>query len=391
MTGVDRVELAWLDHVLAGTAPAFALVRSAPGFALLGRDGMAGLAARVTGKTEWGAPDLVARLYLRQASSRQRALSAVRRLALPGCAMLRLSALTRALAAKVGAGMVYLNTGHANLSVRILAAIRAVPGARVVVLVHDVIPLDHPEFTRAGQDAAFDRKLAAVAQVADRVIYNSDESRRAAAPHLARLGRVPPDLVAHLGVPCPRPVPGEIPPALRVLADRPFFMAIGTIEPRKNHAFLLDLWDAMARDLPSAQVPALVVAGARGWRNAPVFARLDMAAQARPRHVFEAAGLSDGAIAALMLQSRGLLWPSLAEGFGLPVAEAAALGVPVICGDLAVTREIIGNYAVYADVLDAYSWHNEIGALAQGDAPKRRQGADLPTWAEHFDKALRGL
>jgi len=350
------------------------------------------LAARITGNIPWGAPDLISRLHLRQTPARRRALSDLRRLALPGCGMLRRGALSAALARRVGAGLVYLNTGHANLDAGGLAAIRAVAGARVVVLVHDTIPLDFPEFTRHGQVEAFARKIAVVSALADRVIHISTDGRHATEAHLARAGRVPPGVVAHPGVPRPVPIPEDLPQPLRALiAQRPVFVALGTIEPRKNHAFLLDLWDDMARDLPASDIPALVVAGARGWRNAGVLARLDAAATAHPRHVFEAQGLSDGAVAALLDNARALLAPSLAEGFGLPVAEAAALGVPVICHDLAVTREIIGNYAVYADVRDAYSWRKEILALARADPPLRRPGADLPTWAGHFDKALHDL
>jgi glycosyltransferase involved in cell wall biosynthesis len=392
MTGVDRVEMAWLTHLLAGDAPVFGLVGNVPGACLLDRGGLAKLGDRIAGRAAWGRPDLLARLHLRQAEPRRRALSDVRRLAVAGCRMLRPAALTRALARHVGDGLIYLNTGHSNLDRVVLEAIRAVAGARVVVLLHDVIPLDHPEFTRAGQEAVFAQKVAAVAQVADRVIFNSDATRIAAHPHLARQGRVPASVVAHLGVSLPEPSPAEVPLGLRAIAERrPFFVALGTIEPRKNHALLLDVWDGLVRDLPAQDVPALFVLGARGWRNEAVFARLDAAANAVPRHVFEAQGLSDGAIAALLPRARALLWPSLAEGFGLPVVEAAALGVPVICGDLAVTREIIGDYAVYADVRDAYSWRKEIAALGRGEAPFKRRGADLPSWAEHFEKALHDL
>lgn len=393
LTGVDRVELAWLLHLLDGNAPAFGLIRSAPGRVLMGRKGMAALAARITGAADWGQPDFLARVHLRQAQARRRALADMRRHALPGCAMLgQGAAIARALLHHAGQGLRYLNTGHAHLDPAIFAAVHAVPGGRAAVLVHDTIPLDYPAFTRKGQDAAFARKLAAVSAGADRVIYNSDATRQAAEAHLARLGRVPPGVVAHLGVTPPKPAPETLPAPLRVLlAERACFVILGTVEPRKNHALLLDVWDGLARDLPADKVPALIVAGGRGWRNEGVFARLDAAARAIPRHVFEVPDLPDGAVAALLAQSRALLFPSLAEGFGLPAAEAAALGVPVLCNDLAATREILGNYPVYADVQDAYSWRSGIFALMQGERPQRRAGAELPTWAGHFETALRAF
>lgn len=394
LTGVDRVELAWLRHLLDCDAPVFGLVRSAPGRVVLGRAGMAALAARIAGDVDWGPPDALSRLHLRQSHARRRAVSDMRRHALPGCGLLHSgAALARALHWQAGPGLRYLNTGHSHLEPAVFAAVHAVPGAKATVLVHDTIPLDHPEFTRPGQDAAFAAKLAAVSAGADRVIYNSDATRRSAEAHLSRLGRVPPGVVAHLGITPPQPAPETLPDNLRaVIARRRYFVALGTIEPRKNHALLLDIWDGLVRDLPAADVPALIVAGARGWRNRAVFARLDEATGATPRHIFEAQGLPDGAVTALLAGARGLLFPSLAEGFGLPVAEAAALGVPVLCNDLAVTREIMGHYPVYANVGDAYSWRKEILTLAQGESPQRRSGAvTLPTWAGHFEVALRGF
>lgn len=392
MTGIDRVERAWLDGVLGHEGAVFGLVRSAPGFAFLDRRGLLALAARLDGQTTWGKADILSRLHLRQSADRRRALSDVRRLALAGCAVLRQELLGSTIQRHCGAGVVYLNVGHSNLDARTLGAVRAATGLRIVVLLHDTIPLDHPEFTRPGQDRAFAEKLAAVSAHADRIVHISRASRRAAEPYLARLGRVPPGVVAHLGVCVPEPRPDELSADFqRLVAERPCFLALGTIEPRKNHAFLLDLWDALGHKLAPEAMPALVIAGSRGWRNDAVLNRLDAALKARPQHVFEASGLSDGAVAALLSGSRALLFPSLAEGFGLPGAEAAALGVPVVCHDLPVTREILGLYPVYADVRDAYPWQNEIMALSRPDHPQRRQRAVFQTWAAHFDTALKDL
>lgn len=394
LTGVDRVELAWLRHLLDKDTPAFGLVRSAPGRVVLGRNGMAALEARIAGTADWGSPDTLSRLHLRQSPERRRALSDMRRHALSGCALLGTGrGLVRALHRHAGPGLRYLNTGHAHLEPAVFAAVHAVPGARAAVLVHDTIPLDYPDFTRPGQDAAFAAKLAAVSAGADRVIYNSDATRSTAEAHLARIGRVPPGVVAHLGVTPPLPVPDALPERLRAQIDgRHYFVTLGTIEPRKNHALLLDIWEGLARELPADKVPALIIAGTRGWRNEAVFVRLDAAGRTSPCHVFEAPDLSDGAVAALLVGARALLFPSLAEGFGLPSAEAAALGVPVLCNDLAVTREILGHYPVYANARDAYSWRQGILALAQGGNLQQRSGAVvLPTWAGHFELALRAF
>jgi glycosyltransferase involved in cell wall biosynthesis len=386
LTGIDRVELAYLERLLGEDTPFFALSRTQLGHVLLDRQGAAALRDRILGHVPWGAPDLLARAG-RLAPARQRAEADLRRLA---CARARRGRLSTLLGRHVPAGTVYLNTGHSNLTEEVAAAWRALPQARITVLIHDTIPLDHPEFQRAGQPARFEAMLRRVARVADRVIYNSAATRARAEHHFAGFGRVPTGCVAHLGVDPPSPDPAALPDDLP--PRRPYFVALGTIEPRKNHALLLDIWDAFAADLPEPRVPGLVIAGARGWRNEEVFRRLDKLPAGGP--VREVANLSDGAVAALLAGAAALLFPSRAEGFGYPPLEAAALGVPVIAANLSATREILGDYAVYADPGDVYFWKQSIRRMAeakQAGPDGTGQGGNafaVPNWDSHFNQVL---
>ena len=113
------------------------------------------------------------------------------------------------------------------------------------------------------------------------------------------------------------------------------------------------------------------------------------------RHVFEHNGLGDGAVSALVSGARALLMPSHAEGFGLPPAEALALGTPAIVGDLPVYREVLGNNPVYLNTHDMYSWANEILEFARGRnrGPTAASGGvpELPTWQAHFDLVFKAL
>ncbi len=217
-------------------------------------------------------------------------------------------------------------------------------------------------------------------QHAGRVIYNSYDTRLVAEPFLKEHGRVPPGVVAHLGVTRLEPVATDIP---NVLPDQPYFVTIGTIEPRKNHAFLLDLWDSMG---PTA--PGLLLCGSRGWQNTAVFEWLECLPKGGP--IRELAGLSDGALAALMSHSAGVLMPSLAEGYGLPVLEAEALGARVLCNSLPVFRELRTKNVVIHPVSASESWSQTIRTWAdtpdQGD---RKPNTQVPTWADHFNTVLR--
>jgi glycosyltransferase involved in cell wall biosynthesis len=103
-------------------------------------------------------------------------------------------------------------------------------------------------------------------------------------------------------------------------------------------------------------------------------------------------GLPDSAVAAVLQNARALLFPSLAEGFGLPPVEAAAMGVPVVASNLSVIRELLGDFAVYLDVTDSYSWMQTIRTLADA-SPKTmgRKKVNPPNWADHFKTVLSGL
>ena len=129
-----------------------------------------------------------------------------------------------------------------------------------------------------------------------------------------------------------------------------------------------------------SKAPGLFICGSRGWGCEDVFDRLD----AGVANVTEIAGLPDPALSALLSGASALLFPSLAEGFGLPPVEAAALGVPVIANGLPSLREILGNRAVYLDVSDPYSWIDVIKAHEQSPPERDSQAFEPPRWEAHF-------
>ncbi|KKM63477.1 hypothetical protein LCGC14_1511090, partial [marine sediment metagenome] len=251
--------------------------------------------------------------------------------------------------------------------------------AQVAVLIHDVIPLEYPAYQRPGTVAPFRAKIDRVSAQADLVIYNSQDTQRRSEAQMR--GRIPPAVVAHLGVDAPTPDVGELPAGLR--PEQPYFVIVGTIEPRKNHGFLLDLWQSIG-----STAPPLLICGSRGWNNSAVFDRLD---QLPPDGaVQEIAGLSDNALAALVQGAAGMLFPSYAEGFGLPPAEALSLGTRVLCNDLPVLHEVLGDKAVYAALNEPYSWIRTIEDWAETPPDPRPATTFIaPTWAEHFKIVLK--
>lgn len=377
LTGVDRVELAWLDHLLTRQPPLFALLRTVPGYLLLDRRGAALVADLAHGRAIAGGNDLIGRLTRWRDPARGRAEATLRRMAIARVAP---NGLARALRRAMPQGGVWLNLGHTNLTARSFAGMRGA-GLRSVVMVHDTIPLDHSEFSRAGAAAAFARKLAAISAHADLVIHTAPSTRAMTEAHLSRLGRVPDGVTAPLGISVAAPDPAALPAGLDL--SPPYFVALGTIEPRKNHALLLDIWARMAER--AGPLPRLFIIGNRGWADPALLARFD----ARPRGVVEVSGLTDGAVAALVSGARALLFPSHAEGFGLPPFEAAALGTPVICSDIPAMRDHLSDYPVYVDISDSYAWMETITTYAghKGRADGARN-IELPTWEAHFNAVL---
>ncbi|WP_417772621.1 glycosyltransferase family 4 protein [Stappia sp.] len=260
-----------------------------------------------------------------------------------------------------------------------------------VCLLHDVIPLTHPEYVVPAQIPRHATRVRTMAAHARLVIANSGDTAARFAEAVADFGLAQPETItAPLGIEADW-VPVE--PAAR--NGRPRFVVLGTIEARKNHLLLLNLWRKLAeryRDgrLGLSEMPELVIVGRRGWEAEAAFDMLDRA-PALKGHVREVAGMGDADLRGLLASARALLFPSFAEGFGLPLAEALAMGVPAVVSDIPAFREVGGTVPDFLDPLDGLGWQQAVIDYARPDAPRRAaQIARLahyrpPGWETHLD------
>lgn len=292
-----------------------------------------------------------------------------------------------------GKNRLYLNIGHTGLNSPGFRTWCRRADVRPVYLVHDLIPITHPEFCRAGETEKHRGRMRTVLTTAKAVIGNSQITIEELTAFAAEEGlSMPPHVVAWLGHDAPT---GGTPD---VSLERPTFVIVGTIEGRKNHELLLLVWMRLI-DLLGPHTPQLVIIGQRGWEAEPVFDQLDRCAKLR-EHVVELNRCSDAEIARQLRSARALLFPSIVEGYGLPLVEALGAGVPVIASDLPVFREIAGDRPDYLDPRDEAAWERIILDYA-GHASERRS-AQLrriesfrpPSWSAHFarvEELLRTL
>jgi glycosyltransferase involved in cell wall biosynthesis len=289
-----------------------------------------------------------------------------------------------------GAGTSFLlNTSELWLNSRHYATQLRWLGARPVFFIHDLIPVMHPEYFTPGDDAAYHGRLRVALEIARGIVVNSEQTRADLERYAAeRHFRCPPLAVA--------PLAPSVLPAERTArpVSQPYFVMLGTIEPRKNHLLVLHLWRSLIERLGDA-APRLFVVGQRGWECENVVDLLERCAPLRG-FVFERGRCSDAEVASILHHAQALLMPTFAEGFGLPVVEALAAGVPVVASDLPVFREIAGTVPEYADPLDGARWTALVEDYMR-DGPLRRaqlermKGFRAGTWARHFEIVDRFL
>jgi len=253
--------------------------------------------------------------------------------------------------------------------------------AKFLCFVHDLIPIEYPEYARPSGAAQHRTRVETIAALADSVIVNSAATGASFRPWMTKAGRHPDVHVALLGT-------QDIPDGPAHDAGEPYFLCVGTIEPRKNHLLLLNLWRHFAETLPAESIPKLIVVGRRGWENEQIVDMLDRC-PALVGHVEEINGCSDNRLYALLRGARALLLPSFAEGYGMPVAEALSVGTSVICSDLPALREAGGPVPDFLDPLDGPGWkaailnHQTQGLLYAAQQARMGQW-HRPTWADHI-------
>jgi glycosyltransferase involved in cell wall biosynthesis len=276
-----------------------------------------------------------------------------------------------------------LNTGHIGLGQSDYLRMMRRQGVKPIFFVHDLIPITYPEYCSPGEAQRHKDKMNYVLTHACGVITNSNATRDDLIEYACfTKQRLPQIKTALLAPGIPSVLPGSRP------IDKPYFVILSTIEPRKNHLLLLQLWRYFIQTLGD-KAPHLVVIGQRGWECENIVDLLDRCEMLQG-FVTEVAGCTDADLVSYLYHSQALLFPSFIEGYGLPLVEALTLNVPVLASDLPVFREIAGDIPDYSDPLDGQRWKELILEYAQPNSAyraaqmQRLQHFEPLTWETHF-------
>ncbi len=257
---------------------------------------------------------------------------------------------------------------------------------RLVVTVHDVTFLTHPETFPPRWRMLFRAGLRRALRTADAILTVSRHS----ADELVRRTSIDPARV-HCTPLAPSLPRDEADPD--VVADRyripgPYLLYNGALEPRKNLVLLVRAYRrAVAAGIPHA----LVLAGGLGWRPEPLLAELKMQG---PGTVVLTGHVPDADLDALFRGAAAFVYPSLAEGFGLPVLDAMARGIPCVVSDATSLPEVAGDAALLVDPLSIAGWSDALSrvvddeALAQGLAEAGRRRAGEFSWRRTAELTL---
>ena len=283
-------------------------------------------------------------------------------------------------------GEVLLHLGHSGLEKPELGRLVQKYQLCLICMVHDLIPITHPQFCRAGTTEKHILRMRNLLAWSSGVLSNSQSTLNALTQFAEQQKlTVPPAVVTHL--------PATILPKASAAPTlhTPYFVMLGTIEGRKNHAMTLGVWQRLIT-ANGENTPKLVIIGQRGWACDDVLQQLDNNTRLKP-YIIEINDCDDATLSTWLSHAKALLFPSHVEGYGIPLVEALSVGTPVITSDLDVFHEIAGDIPEYLNPDDAGSWLAAIEDYRLESSPKRTaqlqrlKGFEAPTWESHYAKA----
>jgi glycosyltransferase involved in cell wall biosynthesis len=256
---------------------------------------------------------------------------------------------------------------------------------KILIMFHDLFPIIYPEYSDPSYAEQFAKNVQLSIKYASGIICVSINTQETVSKYINSNRLIsPPTIAASLA-------PGFLPNASQ--EGRPFkekyFVILSTIVARKNHLLLLHIWRKLVDQLGS-KAPKLVIIGKRSSECSSTISMLDRCQQLR-QHIVEIIA-TDLELQNYLTHATALLFPTYAEGYGLPLIEALAMNVPVLASDLPIFREIAADIPEFLEPIDGKGWMQMIleyaqeGSLRRAAQLQRIAQFKIPTWEQHFNK-----
>ncbi|WP_051328262.1 glycosyltransferase [Desulfatirhabdium butyrativorans] len=272
-------------------------------------------------------------------------------------------------------------------------------GAKIAFVVYDIIPVTFPQFYKPEDSKGHEDWVHVVAKKADAAICISATVAGELKQWLSERYAVLPAIHHfHLGADLEATVPTRGIPAdgvalLDNMGRTPCFLMVGTVEPRKGHLQVIDAFEILwSKGLDNR----LVIVGKDGWMNEDITTRIH-SHPALDQQLFWLENASDEFLGKLYEKASCLIAASYAEGFGLPLIEAAQRKIPIIARDIPVFREVAGDHAFYFNGQEAKDLADAVQEWLQRYQENRHPTSDGMPWltwrqcAEHLKEILTGF
>ncbi|SIQ58747.1 Glycosyltransferase involved in cell wall bisynthesis [Rhizobium sp. RU20A] len=270
----------------------------------------------------------------------------------------------------VGAFWIYY---HHDLLIRL-----RMEGVRISLFIHDLIQIKNPEYLSEVANRTFRRSLIDVLSVCDQVLTNSDFVKGEVEEFMGRrLNLSLPVTAVQLPTELPSAVQSATQPSrFSALSGQDYVLCVGTIEIRKNHSFLIKIWEALATEFGDAKIPRLVFVGKWGWNIEELKEEISRT-KAADRWLQVYNNISDAELDYLYENCLFTVYPSFAEGWGLPVGESLARGKPCVTSSATSMPEVGGRFARYVDPFD---WQSGLAVIR----PLLLDRSDLAAWERNI-------
>lgn len=275
--------------------------------------------------------------------------------------------------------------------------LRKEQGVRVVTCCYDLIPVLYPQYCVGEVAGLFSSYFLEIADGSDLVLCISKQSEKDLTEMLDRTGGARPMThVFPLGDNVPVAESEEISSAVKEICKEPFVLFVSTIERRKNHEVLYRAYHLLCQEGKRDRLPRLIFVGMQGWGVGDLLKDIELDPLTRDL-ILRLNHVTDAELRALYDAAIFCVFPSLYEGWGLPVGEALSLGKPVIGSDRGSLPEVGGDLVRYVDPWNPRAWADEIYRMATDEVwraeweQKAKTQYQVRTWAKAASSVVNAI